>query len=235
MYKVVNDIDAQKFVLQVKPTKNYPPYGYLWQPNRRYHPLSYLNLSCPEYLNTMPYLHDFTFDPQAKKTDFLNGQIGLNNWFISPKFLEVLQNFSLPEHQVFEAFIDYKGKTYPYYAIHFYQNQLNAIDVEKSTFYWFQVDKGALYRLDIHSTEALMEARLGNTNTHKVVSQKLYFKEDQAHDVVWQIIDVGRLLATERLKNAIEAANLTGVRFEALPQPIIKKYRWRDTGLPVED
>jgi hypothetical protein len=235
MYKNSIDIVTQKALPQIEKGKEYPPYGYI---SHALHPLYYLNLSKMEYLETIPHLANLAFVPKAGRTDSVNMVSGnFHNLFISPAFWEVLQGFSLPEHQLFEASICYRKKDYPYYVVHFYRNQLEAIDCEKSTFYWFESGKGAIERLQINNLADLQNAIAKKTPTHIVLPKQLHFIEDsqQPFDIVCQRIKPGPMLVTERLKNALEMAKLTGVKFEPIGLSLQYNLRWANTGLPIED
>jgi hypothetical protein len=187
------------------------------------------------------YADAFILHPLAKRTDFLAAVTmpSKRSLLVSDKFIKLLANFNLPNHQIFEAWVEHRKKRYAYKIIHFTDNYLNAIDFKMSTFYWVYGYNNAEKRLFINNISDYEQSITNSDPPHRIFkANKLFFHSDDIINVdIFALYDNLPALAffSDRLKNAIESANLSGIAFEPVGEYLKANLKWLDTGLPVED
>ena len=168
---------------------------------------------------------DFDFNPppfklerMAKKTDWLNN-IFLNQMItISPRFLKMLEQFSLPDHQIFPARVFHEDVEFNYFLVYFYPPmQDKFIDFEESEFVkdYFGAFKNTL---EINSLEEYKVARSQIKLPEGITFSKLVFKKDIPYDI-FRFFLLGRgIYISEKLKNAIQEAGLTGMEITPIEE-----------------
>ncbi len=132
---------------------------------------------------------------------------------ISPRFKELLEKFNIPFSKFYTGSVTFKGIEHTYYIIHILAYQYHFIDFEKSTFF-----KGNLFLERISDTSVSGEniEEIKEQVGHRWIFNKAVMKSD-FKDVDMYYLDSYQILISERLKNAIEEANLTGVKITPCP------------------
>lgn len=166
----------------------------------------------------------------AKLTDRLSVVVigSLIGIIISKEVKSLLKNYELPKHQFFRAKVlnhqrqEVKEKQYFLFRILEHQNQ--HINFDKSEFYireWGGVDLGTI---DITKAQDLevssMEMGLG---VGQFVTPRFITLYPEAQFDIFSFRRFAGFFVSERLKNAIEAAGLTGMRFEPPEFAILQK------------
>lgn len=183
-------------------------------------PLQMRILRTPWRLFSSPNIQKFELEKNAKLTDSLYcfGLSGYNNFLVSPKFKDLLERHRLMGHQFIESIVYGRKKTtYNYYFFHNSDLRLpELVDYQKST---------------VYSTEWL------NNNTRKPITlqnfeeYKYLMSLDKEAKMDYHLdqialsesfdheLDLFNLFPldcncyiSERLKNAIEEAGITGVK-----------------------
>lgn len=73
---------------------------------------------------------------KAKVSDFLQlGSLTLGTFIASERTKQLLDDFHLPQHQIFKTKAIFPEEEYEYYIYHFYESNLENIDFDKSTFF----------------------------------------------------------------------------------------------------
>ena len=134
-------------------------------------------------------------------------------YVISPKFKYLLDLFNLPHVKFYSGNIIANEIVNHYYIFHILTKQYDYIDFEKSTFF-----KGNLFLERISDTSVSGEniEEIKEQVGHRWIFNKAVMKSDYK-DVDMYYLDSYQILISERLKNAIEKANLTGVKITPCP------------------
>lgn len=187
-----------------------------------------------ERLSFKPDLHSIQLKYKAKITDVLNcwqikNECGL---VVNSKFLDILKEFKILEHQVFPANAIKGKKNFEYFLFWGYENNNNFLDFKKSKFYLgsnFSSKKG---ELEVNSFEEL------NDLVNKFISENLDkpFKERSRvciEKIVFEekkiVLDLFRLdyiynsfFISERLLNTLLKLNTTGFDYVNVKELKIK-------------
>ncbi len=197
-------------------------------------PNVYLNLGTEETLRLKETLTNFSFYESADSIPFLLDEaegypsrvLDINMWIksepeafkmvISPKFKEILEGFYLPEHRFYESYVyiaSEKQKA-PLYVFHFHFDYIKEIILEETTFEERRsIAKGILNRvLAKGEIKTAADFKLyieeKRTNRYWFYPDKLRFKPGVYYDV---FATEDGIIVSERVKQAIEQADLTGV------------------------
>ncbi|OWY25896.1 hypothetical protein C7N43_33155 [Sphingobacteriales bacterium UPWRP_1] len=189
---------------------------------------------------------------KAKWTDLLNCVFLFHptTLLVTEKALFVFKQFDLPTYQVFDALVHKRGKQKSYYIFHLVGDYAqDFVDWEKSTFvkagkqmftgmrhYRPIVDKVTIYNLqDYRQKKNLM--RCNEDLFAGLVYQTLHLTQSIQKDLFCTKTPLLGMYCSKRFKAGIEAAGLTGFRFEEMPSILTNTnliYLDKDTGLPIE-
>lgn len=139
---------------------------------------------------------------------------------IDSKFLNTLLEFTVDEYQVFPATVRYRKKDYPYHFFHFVGDGNRFVDFEKSEFILSGVlnDAGeasvslASYEIYLQLDQQVTQA----APPMRVKASKLVFLENSDVDFFRLYRLRYEYFVSERLKSALEAANIKGVKYEVV-------------------
>ncbi len=149
--------------------------------------------------------------------DFFSWDLGQPNaYFIvcSAKFSFVLTELNLPKYKLYNAEIDVKGKKYKYYVLHFVQEYLHDIDYSRSQFAEVELmENERISRMcnlgEIKCAEHFHKKnKLLIENMIYLYPKKIYFKPEINYDIFGL---QGQIILSEKAKNDIEKAGITGV------------------------
>lgn len=139
----------------------------------------------------------------------------------SPRFREVLEGLQLPEHRFYDAEITAGRRKHRYFVLHFIHDYLNDTCFESTVFARYNLLNG-------HAPDALLRPGEITDKTHYhtrcqqlvesmhwLYPQKLVFREGFNLDV-WGLR--GQIILSERARNAITAAGITGVAMPPLQE-----------------
>lgn len=147
---------------------------------------------------------------------------------VSEKFRDLTLEFSLPQHQFYEAkVVDYKNsliteKKYFLFRLLEYQNR--CINFDRSEFFIYQRGVGEIDSITIYGVEDLEKSPgddglgVGEFIKPRFISLEL----EKTFDI-FSFRHIAGFFVSERLKNAIESVGLTGMRFEELEFPILQE------------
>ena len=155
------------------------------------------------------------------------GESPLGAWLkpVSKQFKEILEQFNLGEYRFYKALVLFKEKKHEYFVLQifddFYQD---FIDFEKTIFN------------NLNSSRNLGERKLETKQFRSIQEVIDYSRSNWGSGVNWnyervimkpefRALDLFTFykfgdIVSERLKNAIEEAGLTGMEFKELPIPI---------------
>ena len=136
---------------------------------------------------------------------------------------EVLERFNLYPNQFYEAKVLFEEELYDYFVWQFFLNGFDTIvDFDHSTFCeWNRYEKIGVEIHKFKNIDEITDYELENEWKYwgfERAVMKPVFKE---MDCVYMPYPYG-ILISERLKNALEAANLTG--FKIVPFPVEFEY-----------
>jgi len=165
-----------------------------------------------------PVRHDivfprFTLEKVAKTNDWVGdgGGVGMYYWMISTKLYEIVKTFKMDEHQYFPAPVHTPKGIVDYHLIYFpWPRGDDFIDWEKSTFQRVTAS-GERTVLQFENSKARNLAR----DAHEIQIESIVLHPEK------MIFDTFRFRSfhsgfyvSERLKNAMEAAGMTGILYE---------------------
>ncbi|MEZ4914520.1 MAG: hypothetical protein R2798_10735 [Chitinophagales bacterium] len=185
-----------------------------------------------------PFTDAFKMHPNTKRTDYVTSNRMTNlTWLVSPSLATFIEQYNLPEHQIFDAWIQFRAKRYNYKIMYFCYENLEVIDFEKSSSFTTEgsVIKKAHEKIEISTEEDYNDQLSKLPSKRHLKAKKLYFNEKIGLDIVKLISPIIGLFISERLKSAIENAKFTGIGFNPVSNPIEQRLVWADTGLPVEN
>ena len=185
-------------------------------------PLQMRILRTPWRLFSSPNIQKFELEKNAQLTDSLYcfGLSSYNNFLLSPKFKNLLNRYHLMGHQFIKSIVyGRKNTTYNYYFFHTSDMHLpELVDYQKSTFYsteWLNNNTRKPITLqNFEEYKYLMsldkEAKMGY-HLEQIALSESFDPELDLFNLFPLDFDC---YISERLKNAIEEENITGVEFE---------------------
>ena len=142
---------------------------------------------------------------------------------ISEKFKLLLESYNLPNHKFYKARVLFKGEFHTYFVWHLlYDNYFEYIDFSKTKYNnldsWRELEQESLKIKQFNSYEEMNDYSRKNWNLSFNYEQLVMKPNFRELDYCYVTLLGG--LVSERLKEAIEAAGLTGISFKPLPIPI---------------
>ncbi len=133
---------------------------------------------------------------------------------ISPKFKEILMGFNIPFTKFYNGSVMFNGIEKTYYVFQVLTNQNQLIDFDKSTFYY-----GNFY--GVRKNDLTVSGKNIAEIENQLESSSWFFEsavmKPEFEEIDLCFLNRYRILISERLKNAIEEANLTGVKITPCP------------------
>lgn len=157
----------------------------------------------------------------AKRTDWISG-VNLSNtsFLISERMYEILSKFRLAEHSMAPATLTHRAKSYLYYYGHLPSDMNQAVDYSRTVFH--VGNYGGPYERFIFGThEHFLEEKnkmqslnrlSGSMQVARLVELHLAEHGIQVDFFRLTMVSTG-LVVSDRLKQAIETAGLTGMDF----------------------
>ncbi|MBK8922395.1 MAG: hypothetical protein IPM81_12975 [Saprospirales bacterium] len=179
-------------------------------------------------LKVLPKVDCFELKYHAKVTDLISAiQLSASSvMLISERFYNLLMNFNCMRSVVFESKVIHRQKSYPYRFLYFPEHHLHFVDFNKSHFY----ASGAAgsdwrYNLSVDSIESYKKEEAKREEQNKSAKDtgtrkefisllELYLDESKIDKDLFRLR--GPMLAfivSQRLKDAIESQELTGMKF----------------------
>lgn len=157
---------------------------------------------------------------KAKKTDLLTvTNYGYGSLIISDKFNQLLEDFPLPECEVFPFQVTKRDKDIPYNLIRFIEAQDSIIDFNQSEFEFrvkYQTEKEGI---KFTSVEDYLEKKEEIIKKGAIATEyrakKIYLNPSN-HDLILFKCIHGTTIISERLANVIKENNITGVKITPL-------------------
>lgn len=178
----------------------------------------------------VPNLDAIKLVKDAKLTDMLSVEVisRMAGKIVSEKFKDQALEFSLPKHHFYEAkVVDYLNspvieRKYFLFRLLEYQNQY--INFDRSEFYIHRRGIGEIDSITIHRTEDLEKSpKEQGLGVGQFIKPKfISLRQEKALDI-FSFRRIAGFFVSERLKNAIESAGLTGMRFEEPDFPILQE------------
>lgn len=161
-------------------------------------------------------LPTYILEHKRKWTDLISViNLGYSNLVISEKFATILQDFNTPKFEQHPVKIVKRKKENIYHLFHFLEAQDELIDFSKSIFNKRQkyevIDTGVQFQnIDDYLTKTdILKKEYGRSSKYK--AQKIYFKSLENYDLLFFQSLYFVTIISKRLKDAVEAAGITGV------------------------
>jgi hypothetical protein len=129
---------------------------------------------------------------------------------ISPRFRDILNKFNIPEVRFYDGSVVWKNEEYQYYVLHLLTRQFQYIDFSHSTFIkcnFEGVKKKGSPIINGNSMEEVL---------HKLGAESFTFERavmlPEFRNIDMYYLDIHGILITQSLKDAIEKADLTGMK-----------------------
>jgi hypothetical protein len=122
----------------------------------------------------------FVLDRKANLTDLLSVSLVHGGFLISPKFKDLIEQFSLPLHKIYPAKVLDKTQMCDYYWIHIISDLTDCVDFNRSTFFVYYNYSHNLGFVKVSSKEDLlrMKEKLKKENPGKSITiwaEKIFF------------------------------------------------------------
>ena len=210
-YFITNSIDLEE-VGDTKQTVFKPPYNPTL-------PNTFKDIKVGGRIDFELRVPEFLLTPYAKFTDFMDMSPISDSTvkMISPRFLKLLQDFQLADHQLFKTKVFDKTKGWDYYFLYFTQAfDEEFVDFERSEFAITHISK-IISPIEINSFEEFKEKlQKARNDSNRIHYTSLVFKTEKIPYDFFRIYKTfyRGFFVSERLKEAIEAAGLTGITFK---------------------
>lgn len=165
------------------------------------------------------YFHLQSFGPKEEwewRLQDVHGFIGEyptgGGWYISDRFKNLLDKFSIASHHYYATKLLYKGEKLDYWIFRYSVEPSKNVDFAKSIFYVKETTEL------VEGIPSWDEFLLIRRRYRKELSKTLVLKKGVYHayfDFAYNIIE-GDLLVSEKLKTAIQEAGLVGLEFKEL-------------------
>jgi hypothetical protein len=201
--------------------KNYPQLEEMYDGFHYNHRYAAWGLD-PEWLpNPMTKVTGFRLKYHSKVTDWISFvALGFGAVLISDRFYNLVQQYNCMKSLCVDSEVDHHSKTYPYKFLYFPDNYPQFIDFSRTRSYigtsrgWEEdVKIGSLEEYQA-ITRRLQKEREATGNIRVVRFLELYMKPPQETLDWFRLPMVVHYVVSARLKEAIEAHNITGIQFE---------------------
>lgn len=182
--------------------------------------------SFPDYT---PNLDGLMLAGYAKLTDFVSNGFSARFFILSAKAKLLFEQYNLCNHQFYSLGLYKQQKKYEYYLLNIISDYSNAVDYEKSSFVIYQIGNSrSCQEVNIESKDVflLIDSKIKKEKgiSWGVWSEKITLK-NSLNDL--DFFEIGKFdsntYISERLKNAIEAAGLTGWEFTPATNLIVEE------------
>jgi hypothetical protein len=173
-------------------------------------------VALPENEINLKYL---ILEKNAKPSDVLSCEmLRLRGFLMNERFRDTLENFNLPDHRFYPAFVkDVASKAYSYYWLQMVIDYTRKyIDFKKSD---FEITSTSIIKkesmpVEINSNEEYIETKSKLPEKQRIRLSKVVLNKvfEQSNLDIFKIVDLsGSWIISERLKTAIAERNITGV------------------------
>ena len=167
----------------------------------------------------------FELKYHAKLTDWVSAaQFGTDSALFSERFYKLLQTFNSMDDILVEAEVNHHNKTYPYKFIYFPTTYDHFIDFTCSRFY-VKINK-SIELINFENYDHFTSTKIGFDNFNKEAGQKGLYNTKKYINLLEVHLDESKIdmdffrlgvsiewIVSARLKEAIEAAGMTGMTF----------------------
>jgi len=167
----------------------------------------------------------FELNYHARVTDWVSAaQFGTDSTLISERFYRLLQTFNCMETISVDAEVTHHNKTYPYKFIYFPTTYDHFIDFTRSRFY-VKINK-SIELINFENYDYFTSTKIGFDNFNKEAEQKGLYNTKKYINLLEIHLDESKIdldffrlgisiewIVSARLKEAIEAAGMTGMTF----------------------
>lgn len=166
-----------------------------------------------------PNINALVIEYNYKRADLVNTIpiSTISGLVINSKFYNILLQFVLDEYQVFPAMVHYRKKDYPYHFIHFVGDGNRFVDFNKSSFELHGLETGTgVEPIHVDSYEAYVQKdniAINSIPKTRIVARDLFFIEEPGIDFFRLYRLRFEYFVSERLKNELEAQQVTGIMF----------------------
>lgn len=181
----------------------------------------------PDYV---PNLDGVMLASYAKLTDFVSNGFSRRLRILSHTAKAVLEQYNLCPHQFYPLGLYKRKIKYDYYLLNFVSNYSDFVDYERTTFQEYDITSG--YKscsFLVHSKEKFWEKRtrieIDKGISWGVWGDRIVMNKEFDRELDFFVISIldGNIYVSERLKNAIETAGLTGWEFTPATNLIVEE------------
>lgn len=194
-------------------------------PNALFSLYKYRN-AFPDYV---PNLDGVMLAGYAKLTDFISNGFSNRLRIMSPRAKAVLGQYNLCSHQFYPLGLYKRKIKHDYFLFHIVSDYSDFVDYERTSFQEYDLISG--YKSEsffVHSKAEFWEKREA-IKTEKDISwgiwgDRIVMNKDFNHELDFFVISIldANTYVSERLKNAIETAGLTGWEFTPATNLIVE-------------
>jgi hypothetical protein len=197
----------------------------------RYSPSSYINTPYDGPINYDIQFPVFIMEGEAKKTDLLNCEpLGGKFLVISSNVLNLFKGFNIDQFQSFLIKVSQRDKIYDYYAFYLTSARVEYIDWKRSTFvalhekYGFTIENDSTVWYDVEDfrfedfNDYINKIREYGVGNQQIRPSVIRLSDSIHHDLFKICSPMTGYFCTEKFKEAIIKAGLTGFKFESVPE-----------------
>ena len=167
-----------------------------------------------KFADFTPNLDSFLLAKRAKCTDFVSNIAVYFGFLVSEKVKTILDQYKLPDHRFYKASVIYKKKKYSnYYFLHIISDFSHFIDYSKTQFYIenFRIERA----VSVSSRAELWHIYKTMGNLDDIVLNEYRFHRNFQieYDMFYASFFDMKMYVSEKLKNALLQAGITGVDF----------------------
>lgn len=200
----------------------YPQGGISLQYNKRKMD-SFTNLKSFQLPDFTPDFDHFVLNPKAKYTNLISGSIIHYGLLCNKELLDTILQFKIQENAVFKALIKKGNESKEYFWLHLGENDLlNTIDYRASQFYV----KRSLIKKDSIQLSSYKDywVKLREFNYKTIKHKSLTFLEKITFDLFVIPFFDGRIIISEKLKDAILKKKHTGINIKEVENFNLQEY-----------
>ena len=181
------------------------------------------NIEHWEKKSDIPKLDYFKTKYGALLIDVLtNSYVNLSDGlFLSEKCASIFSKFDLVQSNYYGAKIDFNGVIHEYFLLH-YKSYIKNINFSKSIFWKINtITKEPHQKIDLNSYNQFKSIDLNLLKTSDDGLFPTLLSINTKFDLISLLGCTGDIIVSERLKNAIEEAKLTGFQFKDLDYEVV--------------
>lgn len=182
--------------------------------------------SFPDYI---PGLDGIMLSGSAKLTDIVSNGFSGDLFILSDKVKQIIEQYNLCPHRFYPLGLYRRKVKYNYFLLYIVSNYIDSVECAKTSFVEYNIASGKFFGdVCIKSKEELFQKR-DEMKKERGISQTIWGNRIVMNDLFDKTLDFfvisridANLYISERLKNNIESAGLTGWEFTPAENLIVE-------------